>query len=718
MSFPVPITGRQNSSGVFPRYSIEELQSDHPDQFALFIFSYLVIQNRDVPSIVRDFDVNNEHARSILDALIAIGAARERSPPMSFAELAGIHGLPYKEWPGDPDHDKRPDFNADDPKDKNPKPHRFGGYCNHGSVLFPSWHRAYMLAIEQSIGDVAELLAQNLEMFGLFKPGRWTTAADQLRFPWWDWAEEKVAKEGLPPVLYEDTVKIRLKEENSTFTLLVDNPLAYFPFQTIPPGFADRKNQNPSGGDKAKERPKDGNYPDDDDPNAPVSTAYFSKWMKTVRYGPRDDPAPYPKSDNQLLNDEMKQQAPCIRHRVASLFALPPSNDPGKGSQIYDEFSNHTTQSSNKLHYYNADTLEGVHDSIHDIVGGNGHIGFPDYAGFDPLFFLHHCNVDRLYALWEYVYPEACYIGNGEDFVFTQNTGSYALVYNQQLLPDTELAPFRIDSKKYWTSDQARYFNKNAYPKHYTYPKVAGEIDITQPIKDEKQREDYRELLQIYYGLVESIIELPMDKISAFAVRPLPGRSPITGGVLYRADNVARVVIGIQTPEFAFDGPYSIQVRYKDSHNRSQYVGSISVFARDPESSCENCKRKRQVGTIIHGIIVVPPNIIKDVNKILESAQGVALSSSIADELKKRLTARILDRFKNEIANAEGGPSTVPHDEALDVLIRPQITLASSYVAHHDEKKKGPAIWDSWHDHGDIFEPHLDRPGWKLSQRN
>ena len=25
---------------------------------------------------------------------------------------------------------------------------------------------------------------------------------------------------------------------------------------------------------------------------------------------------------------------------------------------------------------------------------------------FDPIFFLHHCNVDRLYALWEYVYPE------------------------------------------------------------------------------------------------------------------------------------------------------------------------------------------------------------------------------------------------------------------------------------------------------------------------
>ena len=23
----------------------------------------------------------------------------------------------------------------------------------------------------------------------------------------------------------------------------------------------------------------------------------------------------------------------------------------------------------------------------------------------DPIFYLHHCNVDRIYAFWEYVYP-------------------------------------------------------------------------------------------------------------------------------------------------------------------------------------------------------------------------------------------------------------------------------------------------------------------------
>jgi hypothetical protein len=28
------------------------------------------------------------------------------------------------------------------------------------------------------------------------------------------------------------------------------------------------------------------------------------------------------------------------------------------------------------------------------------------FIGFDPIFFLHHCNVDRILAFWEYAYPK------------------------------------------------------------------------------------------------------------------------------------------------------------------------------------------------------------------------------------------------------------------------------------------------------------------------
>lgn len=38
---------------------------------------------------------------------------------------------------------------------------------------------------------------------------------------------------------------------------------------------------------------------------------------------------------------------------------------------------------------------------MHGVLGGGGHMSFPPYSSFDPVFTLHHCNVDRLLALWE-----------------------------------------------------------------------------------------------------------------------------------------------------------------------------------------------------------------------------------------------------------------------------------------------------------------------------
>jgi len=43
--------------------------------------------------------------------------------------------------------------------------------------------------------------------------------------------------------------------------------------------------------------------------------------------------------------------------------------------------------------------LNGVHGSVHGRVGGN--MGGVATAGFDPIFYLHHANVDRLWAVWQ-----------------------------------------------------------------------------------------------------------------------------------------------------------------------------------------------------------------------------------------------------------------------------------------------------------------------------
>ena len=62
-------------------------------------------------------------------------------------------------------------------------------------------------------------------------------------------------------------------------------------------------------------------------------------------------------------------------------------------------------------------SLEGFHDNLHVQVSWGmpgrvnqsprGHMSNPDFAAFDPTFWLHHCNVDRLCAIWQGLKSEA-----------------------------------------------------------------------------------------------------------------------------------------------------------------------------------------------------------------------------------------------------------------------------------------------------------------------
>ena len=58
------------------------------------------------------------------------------------------------------------------------------------------------------------------------------------------------------------------------------------------------------------------------------------------------------------------------------------------GSATYNSFQN---------------ALNGPHGSVHGLTGG--HMGSVPRAGFDPIFFLHHCNVDRLWWNWQQTHP-------------------------------------------------------------------------------------------------------------------------------------------------------------------------------------------------------------------------------------------------------------------------------------------------------------------------
>jgi tyrosinase len=49
-----------------------------------------------------------------------------------------------------------------------------------------------------------------------------------------------------------------------------------------------------------------------------------------------------------------------------------------------------------------AGNLEGAHNNIHNYIGGSrGEMATVQYAGFDPLFWLHHAQIDRLLWLFQ-----------------------------------------------------------------------------------------------------------------------------------------------------------------------------------------------------------------------------------------------------------------------------------------------------------------------------
>ncbi|KAK7032422.1 hypothetical protein VNI00_013170 [Paramarasmius palmivorus] len=653
------ITGRKDC-GTFDRLEIEELQKI-PKQFSLFILAFLALQGR--PLEGSSLGSNEVH------------------PAAQFPEIAGIHGLPYTPWIGDPRYAKS-DFDLKDAKDTHPVPSRFGGYCNHGSVVFPTWHRPYVMAIEQAIGDIATELAKGFVSTyptGEASADEWTDAARVLRFPFWDWASEKVQTEGVPDVLKVEKLEI----ETPQGAKMVDNPLAYyrFPPKSIPEGFQDEVLH----------------------PDKPAVKAYFSQWERTFRHA---DSTPTPdKSNNAEMDQIFKDNAECIRRRVSDLFTFPDGLDPAKE---WDEFSNHTTESLSKEERCNIDSLESIHDTIHVFIGGNGHMSHPDYAGFDPIFYLHHCNVDRLLALWEYVYPKYYmgdgYTHNGRTYPFTQARGTYSLVYNSQLVGTTPLAPFRGAKGEYWTSDQAHYVDG----KYYSYPPVNG-VDVSVSITS-KQRIKAREKLQAYYGVGGYILSDRAPDVIETG-RNFSDKPRRLGNVAYKVpavdkgyevvDDYFRMVIIVQASEFAMNGSYSIKLYYNEdaeSDEEGTLIGTMAVFARPDRSPCAGCSMRRDAGSTIRSVIPVPLSIAEKIRRDTRD--------KIVEVFESRLRASIFNRSGVEVGRAQNLSATSSVGFLKQAI--PEITLVSSAARYKidDEQKAGPVEWFNFENHGKVFEGH------------
>ena len=118
-------------------------------------------------------------------------------------------------------------------------------------------------------------------------------------------------------------------------------------------------------------------------------------------------------------------------------------------------------------------SLESIHNGIHTFMGGTnqaGHMTYNNFAAFDPVFYLHHANVDRLFALWQAMNPGS-YIGNTNQ----GNTETYTINANQPIDGNTPLSPFTNGAGQFWTCNSVRDVTQMGY----TYSDLDGNVRQT-----------------------------------------------------------------------------------------------------------------------------------------------------------------------------------------------------------------------------------------------
>lgn len=292
--------------------------------------------------------------------------------PDSFYNIAGFHGEPFRGagW-----------GNAS----------WWGGYCNHGNILFPTWHRAYLRRLELALQKQV--------------PG--------VALPYWDEVEEATTHgEGIPLVLMQREYTF------SDGSGSIPNPLFSYTFQrrvadNLGPNFPDADYSKPKGYTTTR-LPFSGLVGSHADIEA---TATHNAKMEALGQAKTDkmlnDNVQMWLNDEAFANDRGKTIPAGVKQQYFNCLRAP----------NYTAFSNTTSQTAwNDEHGDDPDfvavmSLESPHNAIHLAVGGvdipisssdtpelagaNGDMGENDTASFDPIFYLHHCFIDLVFWHWQ-----------------------------------------------------------------------------------------------------------------------------------------------------------------------------------------------------------------------------------------------------------------------------------------------------------------------------
>ncbi|GAP85248.1 putative tyrosinase [Rosellinia necatrix] len=524
----------------------------------------------------------------------------------SYFQIAGIHGYPYIPW--------------DEPSTTRKEIGR-KGYCVHANNLFPPWHRPYMLLYEQRLYEI--MVNEIIPRYPNYKD-RYLEAARTWRLPFWDWAKNP----RMPRYVRYKSLEIEFGGEPK---VVISNPLYQFRMPN------DKKMKVYGVGSIVN---FDGGKPLDYGECIATSRCPTEKeradpevWANGVVH---DDVADKLMAEHSSVTDESYGSAAELIYRLLTY----PMDYPHFATLARDETAASAGASTSKV--TNDINMEFIHNNIHYWVGGNGgHMSQIPVATFDPTFWLHHCNIDRLFAIWQTLNPDKWFETDIQRFFDQKIVGSGTLITNK-----TPLRPFHKDTTgTLWTPDDTRDWFKLGY----TYPELAsGKETPAQLLK----------MVNDNYGMTRK--EALMLAQSASTLPP---------GIELIDDGGAKLydyALSIKYSKFALNGsPFNIEVFLRpegettNEFRTEDFVTNVFNFSQSPENEdgvevCSNCKDGQAQNVQATAYIPMTSYILK----MFKQQQIDSLEPLTVEKVLARMYWRIVDI----------GGAAIPEEEWKDTM--------------------------------------------------
>ncbi|MCJ1392937.1 hypothetical protein MMC18_005809 [Xylographa bjoerkii] len=608
------------------------------------------------------------------------------SEVLSYFQVAGIHGRPYIDWNNVPGVSGQ----------------QWEGYCTHSSILFLPWHRPYLALYEQILYSAIQQIASRYSGDAQTK---YQQAASTFRLPYWDWATTPPDTSFPQSMGSSDSVDVVVPGgDGSPVTKSIPNPLySYSP---------------------------DLNYIN----KGSWFASPYDGWGSTFRYPTQDDSGNIVSQDASVTA-ALDNQAQSIQQNVYLIMG---------SYNNFAAFSNTAWDQTGQPGAYGS--LEDIHDNIHGTVGGStpigaGHMSILDYAAFDPVFWLHHCNVDRLFAMWQAINPNSYVVPKSDQ------AGTYTEPSNFTEDINTPLKPFYQNAdKEFWTS--ANVVKTGTF--QYAYPETQ---EWSFPNNQAYQSSVRTAINALYGGSAPSTVfatheaalpptrhqlaavsvkhqvvspktvtkdqetNIPTTKVKltpkqdskrelfksrrekAPLQKSLQLASTVPEDLTYLAidGKYTEWIVNVRTEKHILGQTYSVHVFLGDFNEdpltwpfEHNLVGTDTILGRASNTGCGKCKGDREAGLMVTGIVPLTAALIDDVREgLVNSLNPDDVVPYLTENLHWRVTlADGSHKLREDVPNLK---VSVISTEVTIPTAPDQLPVHGEYTIHSEVTQGKPA---------------------------